>query len=248
MSTANNSPIFSRLGDCQGGVVLTTAANDYTGQNINNAIVFTSDTTNGGFLQRLRFKALGTNVATVCRVYGVAANTTNLAASISAVSGTPTGTPSTSGGTLLSGTYFAKIVAVDPYGAMTAVSTETASVSVTGPTGSIAWAWTASTGAASYMIFVGPVTGGQCSFFTSSTNAFTQTVAIGTRETINGSIITTNLYGEVALPATTAIATTSTVDIDYPMNFALPPGGRILVGLGTTVAAGWTVSAIGGKY
>lgn len=55
-------------------------------------------------------------------------------------------------------------------------------------------------------------------------------------------------YGEVSLPATTAIATAATVEIDYPMNFALPAGFRLYFGLGTAVAAGWVASVIGGNY
>lgn len=68
----------------------------------------------------------------------------------------------------------------------------------------------------------------------------------------NGSSNTTatnnTFYGQVSLPATTAINTAATVEIDYPMGFALNPGFRIYVGLGTTVAAGWVCTAIGGKY
>jgi len=173
---------------------------------------------------------------------------TTLASSISAVSGTPTGTPSTTGGTLQAGSYYAKIVALDQYGVPTAASTETAVVTVTGTTGSIAWAWTASTGAVSYIIFVGPVTGGECVYFTSNTNSYTQISPIGTRDTINGYLGNNWLFGEVSLPVTTATATAATVDIDYPMNFALPPGFKVLAGLGTTVAAGWALTAIAGKY
>ena len=247
--SANTNPIFSIAGDVQGGVVLTTqATTDYTGQNVNNAIAFTADATNGGYIQRLRFKSLGTNIATVCRVYynnGVG-RLASIAGSMAAI--TPTGTPSNTGGTLLAGTYYAKILPVDPYGSIGTASLESAAVSVaSGSTGSIVWSWTAVSGAASYMVFVGSVSGAQLTWFSSTTNTYTQTTTIGQRDSING-INTTSLYGEIALPATTAIATTSTVDIDYTMNFALPPGGRILVGLGTTVAAGWAVTAIGGKY
>jgi hypothetical protein len=245
---ANTSPIYSLLADIQGGDILTTASADYTGQGINNAVVFTSNATNGGFVQRLRFKALGTNVASVARIY-INNSQGRLAAAISAVSGTPTGTPSTSGGTLQAGSFFAKIVAIDQFGGVTAASTESASVAVTGTTGSIGWSWTAVTGAVSYRIYVGPVTGGQNTYFTSATNAFTQTTAIGTRDNLTTGINNNNyFYGELSLPATTASATAATVDIDYPMNFALPPGYRIIVGLGTTVAAGWQCLAIGGQY
>jgi hypothetical protein len=61
--------------------------------------------------------------------------------------------------------------------------------------------------------------------------------------------VTNNVfYGEVSLPATTATATSATVDIDYPLGFALNPGFRIYWGLGTAVAAGWVATVIGGKY
>lgn len=141
----NNDPIFTRVGDLttdgttgmsQG---ITAAAADYTGAGANNVLVFTADSTNGSFIQRLRFKAKGSNVAAVMRVYinNGSANTT------------------------------------------------------------------------------------------ASNNTF---------------------YGEISLPATTASTTTATVDIDYTMNLGLPPGFRIYVGLGAAVAAGWTVTPIGGKY
>lgn len=68
----------------------------------------------------------------------------------------------------------------------------------------------------------------------------------------NGSTNTTatnnTFYGQQSLPGTTAINTAATTEIDYPMNIALNPGFRIYVGLGTTVAAGWVVTAVGGKY
>lgn len=55
-------------------------------------------------------------------------------------------------------------------------------------------------------------------------------------------------YGEVSLPATTATNVAATVEIDYPMNLALPAGFKIFVGLATAVAAGWCVTAVGGRY
>jgi hypothetical protein len=143
---ANTAPIFSKLGDVSSNAsttmapTFTTAAADYTGATAtHNKLVFTADATNGGFIQRLRFKAIGTNTASVARIFlnNGSANTT------------------------------------------------------------------------------------------AANNSF---------------------YGEVSLPATTAIATAATVEIDYPMNFALPAGFTIYVGLGTTVAAGWVCVPIAGKY
>lgn len=143
---ANTSPIYSLKGDqsVDDGTTMpstfTTAAADYTGATAtHNKLVFTADSVDGGFIQRLRFKAIGTNTASVARIFinNGSANTT------------------------------------------------------------------------------------------ASNNAF---------------------YGEVSLPATTASAVAATIEIDYPMNFALRPGFRIYVGLGTTVAAGWVCTAIGGQY
>lgn len=142
---ANTQPIYSISGDVSRDgttgmtTAITTATGDYTGASANHILVFTANATNGGFIQRLRFKALGTNTASVARIY------------------------------LNNGS--------------------------------------ANTSAAN--------------------NSF---------------------YGEVALPATTAINTTSTIDLDYPMDFALPAGFRIYVGVATTVAAGWVCVPIAGKY
>lgn len=143
---ANTSPIFSLLGEVASdsatamAPTFTTAAADYTGATAtHNKVVFTADPTNGGYIAKLRFKAIGTNTASVARIFlnnGSAATT-------------------------------------------------------------------------------------------AANNSF---------------------YGEVSLPATTASATAATIEVDYPMAFALNPGFRIVVGLGTTVAAGWVCTGIGGQY
>lgn len=142
---ANIDPIFTRAPDVSNNSgtgmnqLVTTAANDYTGANANNSLIFTADATNGSFVQRIRFKAGGTNVASVARIF---------------------------------------------------------------------------------------INNGS-SNTTAANNVF---------------------YGEVTLPATTAIATSATVEIDYPLNFALPAGFRLYFGLGTTVASGWVATVIGGRY
>lgn len=68
----------------------------------------------------------------------------------------------------------------------------------------------------------------------------------------NGSAHTTAannvFYGEVSLPATTAIATAATVDVDYPMDLRINAGFTIQVGLATAVAAGWVVTPVAGQY
>jgi hypothetical protein len=246
---ANTTPIFSRYADNDGGTILTTGASDFNGQNVNNLLVWAADTTNGGYIQKLRFKALGTNVTTTARIY-INNGSNPRATSLSAVSGTPTGTPSSSGGTLASGSYFAKIYAIDQYGGYTAASTETASVSVTGPTGSIAWAWTAVTGAVKYEIWVAYGTSGQQMVkFNSTTNSYTQT-APGTPNAESDVLLNNYFFGELLLPASTSVNNTASTspDMEYPMNIAMNPGHNILVGLSVTVAAGWAVTAIAGVY
>ena len=67
---ANSNPIFTRIGDIQWSTTPILAANtttDLTGGT--SYLVFTADATNGGYVQKLRFRALGTNVATVARVW-----------------------------------------------------------------------------------------------------------------------------------------------------------------------------------
>jgi hypothetical protein len=141
---ANTAPIFvkdaNNSANNAGAMAptLTTAAADYDGTSVNNALVFTAGA-DGAFVQRLRFVAKGTNVATVARVYV------------------------NNGG--------------DP------------------------------------------------------------TVAANNSP-----------YGQPPLPSTTASATAPTPEPDYAMGFMLQPGYRIYVGLGTTVAAGWTVFPVGGNY
>ncbi len=142
---ANTTPIYSRLGDVTTnastgmGQAQTLASANYTGDGANNFLIFTADSTNGGFVQAIRCKAIGTNVASVLRLF------------------------------LNNGSA---------------------------PT-------------------------------TAANNAF---------------------FGEVSLPATTATNTAGTIDIDYPINKALPAGFRIYGGLATAVAAGWVCVPWSGKY
>jgi len=81
---ANNSPIYSKIGDVQWTTSMTAvnATTDLTSGTI--YLAFTADATNGGYVQRIRFKpnnASGTNnVATVARVWLNNGSTTATAA------------------------------------------------------------------------------------------------------------------------------------------------------------------------
>lgn len=77
---ANVNPIFSRAPDVQwiGAVATANTTKDLTSGTI--YLVFTADSTNGGYLQKLRVRALGTNIATVMRVWLNNGSTTGTAA------------------------------------------------------------------------------------------------------------------------------------------------------------------------
>jgi hypothetical protein len=63
----NTTPIYSRSANIAWGTVATAnTAKDGTGTVVT---VFTADATNGGLLSKLIIRALGTNVATVLRVF-----------------------------------------------------------------------------------------------------------------------------------------------------------------------------------
>jgi hypothetical protein len=68
----------------------------------------------------------------------------------------------------------------------------------------------------------------------------------------NGSANTTaanNTYwDDISLPSTTVSEVSAQPTFELPLNIALPAGYRILVTLGTAVAAGYTITVIGGKY
>lgn len=143
----NAAPIYSRVGamgansfPSGANTIITQIVSDYTGTGANNFTLFTSDATNGGFVQRVRFKATGTNAVSVARIY------------------------------------------INNGGTSTAANN-----------------W---------------------------------------------------LYGEISLPATTGSTTAATVDVDYPMNVAMPPNYKVLCGISAaaTLVGGWAVSVVGGAY
>lgn len=136
---ANTNPIFTLAGDIQWGSTAIATANtakDGTGTVLT---VFTADATNGGYVQKIRFRAAGTNVATVARVF--------------INNGSSNATPANN-----------------------------------------------------------------------------------------------ILFDEITLAATTLSEVAALTLYELPLNFALPAGYKLNVTIGTTVAAGYYVSVIGGKY
>lgn len=248
----NPVPIYSRVGAIQGGAFVNTAVGDYVGQSVNYVTVFTADANNGSYVQRLRIKGANTNVANVLRVFinnGQSELAPVVAAPASVVVTQNTGGQFTASTTA---TYYVKVQAVDTFGGLSALSSE-ASNTINGTNSAISVSWTATANAVGYNVYLGPSTGGQVIRYQTNTNLITiANVGSQVVEATGGAnkLLNNYYYGEVALPAITASATAPTVEIDYPMNIALPPGYRIMVGLGTAIASsnGWYISAIGGHY
>ena len=137
-TSLNTQPIYTASGDTQWTVSATTAN---TTKDLSSGTVFTAFTAsnNGGYVQRIRFKPLGTNIATVARVW--------------------------------------------------------------------------------------------------INNGGSNTVAANN-----------TFWDDISLPSTTTSETSAQPTFELPLNIALPAGYRILVTLGTAVAAGYTITVIGGKY
>jgi hypothetical protein len=67
---SNNQPIFSKVGDIQWSGAAVSGANTTKDLTTGTTYsVFHADPTSGGYVQRIRFKSLGTNQATVARVW-----------------------------------------------------------------------------------------------------------------------------------------------------------------------------------
>jgi len=79
---ANTTPIYTRVGDIEWATSALTAANTTTDLTSGTIyLVFTSDATNGGYVQRIRFRTLGSNSnATVARIWINNGSTTGTAA------------------------------------------------------------------------------------------------------------------------------------------------------------------------
>lgn len=60
--------------------------------------------------------------------------------------------------------------------------------------------------------------------------------------------INNSLFDEISVAATTNIETASIIGTEIPMNLALPAGYKITAAIGTTVAGGIAITAVGGKY
>ena len=77
---ANTAPIYSKSGNVDWGITILAANTTTDLTSGTSYLVFTADATNGGQLPRLRIRPLGTNVATVMRIWINNGSTTGTAA------------------------------------------------------------------------------------------------------------------------------------------------------------------------
>ena len=70
MAAPNSLPVFTYAADNQwGATALTAASTAKDGTGANALLIYTADATNGSFIKEILFRAAGTNVATVARVF-----------------------------------------------------------------------------------------------------------------------------------------------------------------------------------
>lgn len=108
----------------------------------------------------------------------------------------------------------------------------------------------------SYLAFTADATNGgyvQKVRFRAVTGTGNNNVATVARVWINNGSTTgtaTNniLFDEISLAATTGSATSALAVYELPLNIALPAGYKIYITIGTTVAAGYYATVVGGKY
>ena len=78
---SNTAPIYSKIGDVQWSISAATAANTTTDLTTGTIYpCFSADSTNGGYVQRIRFRPLGTNTTSVARIWVNNGSTTGTAA------------------------------------------------------------------------------------------------------------------------------------------------------------------------
>ena len=63
-----------------------------------------------------------------------------------------------------------------------------------------------------------------------------------------GTASNNTFWDNISLASTTNTETSAQPVFELPLNIALPAGYKIYITLGTAVAAGYTITVIGGKY
>ena len=107
------------------------------------------------------------------------------------------------------------------------------------------------TSGTAYLVFTASSSGGyvqRLRFRPLGTNVATVARVFINNGSATGTTANNALWDEISLAATTLSETSALSTYEVPLNFALPAGYRLFVTLGTAVAAGYTITCIGGKY
>jgi len=107
------------------------------------------------------------------------------------------------------------------------------------------------TSGTAYLAFTASATGGyvqRMRFRALGTNVATVARIFINNGSTTGSTENNTLWDEISLPATTLSETSALPTYELPLNFVLPSGYKLIVTIGTAVAAGYDVTVIGGKY
>jgi hypothetical protein len=103
-----------------------------------------------------------------------------------------------------------------------------------------------------YLVFTADATNGgrveRVRFTSKGTNAGTVARVWINNGSATGTAANNWLHAEVTLDGTTANEVTRLPEVELTMGYALPPGYRIYVTIGTAATAGWVAGAIAGKY
>lgn len=101
-------------------------------------------------------------------------------------------------------------------------------------------------------IFTAGVDGGRVDYLrcvSLGTNVATVLRVFLNNGSTNATPANNSLFFELALPSTTAANDIETgSEYDVPLNLSLPNGYKVNVTNGTTVSAGWKITAVGGNY
>jgi hypothetical protein len=99
-------------------------------------------------------------------------------------------------------------------------------------------------------VFTGNATGNAAGNFVQKliARSLGTNVATVLRVFINNGAASSSLIAELTLPATTLSEIAAQPDFILPLNFVVPAGYKLNCTLGTTVAAGFAVTVIGGEY
>ena len=273
--TANTTPIYSQTPHVSWVAAITAANNTYTGTG-SITTLFTAAATYGSFVRSIKAKAAGSCTASCLRIFigNGSSNTTATNNSLYAEFSLPTTTAIATAATspeieiplnlALPGGYtlFAVLgTAVSAGWGLVTVGGDYAANSinplytltpVVGNSAAILTANNTYTGTGTIgTVFTAGANGGYLRSIKAKalgTNIASVVRVFLNNGGANSSATNNGLYAEFSLPITTSSALALLPEIEIPINVALPGSYTAFCVIGTTVAAGWNFTGVGGSY